>query len=176
MATRPSTATTPSARSCVVDERLPSTTKGRAADVNLCAAGLREGLQPPAQIGEAQHQQLLLAGVSVGCKTKETDMSGKVTRGAFQQLIAEDIAWLEAQPRTLEREHIIGIVCVSERYYYDEAQDEAIKAARVQALQPLEKREEKILRNWDPNHPQETQTIYDIVNEILTMRREANQP
>lgn len=63
-------------------------------------------------------------------------MSGKVTRAAFQQLIAENVAWLEAQPRTLEREHIIEIVRESERYYYEDAQDEAIKAARMRALRP----------------------------------------
>lgn len=64
-------------------------------------------------------------------------MSGKLTRLAFQQLIAGDVAWLEAQPRTLEREHIIMCVREAERYYYDEAQDEAIKAERMTALRPL---------------------------------------
>lgn len=103
-------------------------------------------------------------------------MSGKITRLAYQQLIAENIAWLEAQPRTLEREHIIGIVRESERYYYVEAQDGAIKAARAKALQPLDKREEDQLDAWDPNSPQETETLKALVNRILTGRREANQP
>ena len=53
-------------------------------------------------------------------------MSGKVTRLAFQQLIAEDIAWLEKQPRTLEREHIIMCVRESERYCYVDAQDDEV--------------------------------------------------
>lgn len=65
-------------------------------------------------------------------------MSGKLTRIAYRQLIAEDIVWLEVQPRTLERDHIIAIVRESERYYYEDAQDEAIKAAREKALRPVE--------------------------------------
>jgi hypothetical protein len=32
----------------------------------------------------------------------------------------EDVAWLMAQPRTLEREHVVAIVKESERYYYDD--------------------------------------------------------
>lgn len=73
-------------------------------------------------------------------------MSGKLTRAAFQQLIAEDIAWLEAQPRTLEREHVIQAVREAERYYYEDAQDEAIKAAREKALRPLDPTERMTVR------------------------------
>lgn len=68
-------------------------------------------------------------------------MSGKLTRIAYRQLIAEDIGWLEALPRTLERDHIISIVRESERYYYEDAQDEAIREARERALRPLEDHE-----------------------------------
>lgn len=37
-------------------------------------------------------------------------MSGPMTRDAYERLIAEDLAWLAEQPRTLEREHIRGVV------------------------------------------------------------------
>jgi hypothetical protein len=69
-------------------------------------------------------------------------MSGKLTRIAYRQLIAEDIQWLESHPRTLERDHIISIVRESERYYYEDAQDEVVREAREQALRPLSKDEE----------------------------------
>lgn len=46
-------------------------------------------------------------------------MSRKLTREAFRKLIAEDIAWLEQQPRTLERDHIIMALQESERFHYD---------------------------------------------------------
>lgn len=46
-------------------------------------------------------------------------MSRKLTREAFRKLIAEDLVWLEAQPRTLEREHIAMALKESERFHYD---------------------------------------------------------
>ena len=46
-------------------------------------------------------------------------MSHKLTRAAYQQLIKENLAGLAAQPRTLERAHIIMIVKESERHHYD---------------------------------------------------------
>lgn len=45
-------------------------------------------------------------------------MSSKMTKKAYEQIIAEDIAWLEKQPRTLERDHIIEIVKRSPGYEY----------------------------------------------------------
>lgn len=49
-------------------------------------------------------------------------MSGIVTRAAYQRLVDEDLEWLEKQPRTLERDHIIDIVRDSvERYYGEQA-------------------------------------------------------
>ena len=47
-------------------------------------------------------------------------MSGRLTRSAYETLIREDLAWLEKQPRTLEREHIALIVKDSVRQEYDE--------------------------------------------------------
>jgi hypothetical protein len=46
-------------------------------------------------------------------------MTMKLNRNAFEQLVREDIAWLEQQPRTLERDHCIGILKDSPTLYYD---------------------------------------------------------
>lgn len=45
-------------------------------------------------------------------------MVSKLTHDVYQKLIDENIAWLESMPRTLERDHIIGIVKDSVRFYY----------------------------------------------------------
>ncbi len=95
-------------------------------------------------------------------------MSGKVTRAAFQQLIAEDIVWLEAQPRTLERDHIIMCVREAERYYYDEAQDEAIRAARGRALRPLEQHERMLIRGAFLNGEDD---VVRAVHELIERRQ-----
>lgn len=47
-------------------------------------------------------------------------MTMPLNRSTYQQLIAEDLKWLEAQPRTLERDHIIAIVKASEKHEYDD--------------------------------------------------------
>ncbi len=41
-----------------------------------------------------------------------------MTREAYDKMIREDLAWLEKQPRTLEREHIILIVKHSADHEY----------------------------------------------------------
>lgn len=46
-------------------------------------------------------------------------MSGPVNRSTFERLIAEDIEWLERQPDTLERRHILAILRESPRYIYE---------------------------------------------------------
>lgn len=46
-------------------------------------------------------------------------MTMKLNRSAYEQLVREDIEWLEKQPRTLEREHILAIVKDSSLLYYD---------------------------------------------------------
>jgi len=43
----------------------------------------------------------------------------KLTRDAYEELIAEDLAWLEKQPRTLERDHVMLIVKRSASVEYD---------------------------------------------------------
>lgn len=48
-------------------------------------------------------------------------MTTALNRTAYHQLVDEDVAWLEKQPRTLERDHVIQIVKDSVRCYYGEA-------------------------------------------------------
>lgn len=40
-------------------------------------------------------------------------MPSRLTRAAYEQLIAEDIEWLRQQPRSLERDHIELILRLS---------------------------------------------------------------
>jgi hypothetical protein len=69
-------------------------------------------------------------------------MAHKLTRLAFRQLINEDIAWLEQQPRTLERDHILMALKESERFHYDlpdllqriVAEDDALTTAGKEGL------------------------------------------
>lgn len=42
----------------------------------------------------------------------------KLNKLGYQQLIDEDIAWLEKIPRTLEREHIIAVLKASVEHEY----------------------------------------------------------
>lgn len=45
-------------------------------------------------------------------------MSYRLNKKVYEQLINEDIAWLEKVPRTLEREHIIAILKASIKHEY----------------------------------------------------------
>lgn len=45
-------------------------------------------------------------------------MSDKLAKHAYEKLVAEDLAWLDAQPRTLEREHVRAIVEQSVKFNY----------------------------------------------------------
>lgn len=45
-------------------------------------------------------------------------MSQKMNRESFVQLVTENIEWLMKQPRTLEREHTIGILKECVDFYY----------------------------------------------------------
>lgn len=58
-------------------------------------------------------------------------MSGTITRAAYQQLVDEDICWLERQPRTLERDHVIDIVRHSVEVYYGELRDLRAQVAQL---------------------------------------------
>lgn len=46
-------------------------------------------------------------------------VSGKLTRSAYENLIAEDIKWLLEQERTLERDHILDVLMDSAGCLYD---------------------------------------------------------
>jgi len=48
-------------------------------------------------------------------------MSMKMNRSAYEQLVEGNLAWLRAQPRTLERDHIIAIVEQSPEWLYPNA-------------------------------------------------------
>lgn len=65
-------------------------------------------------------------------------MSMRLNRGAYAALADEDIAWLRAQPRTLEREHVIAVVEASKEFCYPEKylEDAALLAKLDAALSP----------------------------------------
>lgn len=46
----------------------------------------------------------------------------RLTRAGYEQLIAEDIAWLLQQPRTLERDHIEAVLRASPAREYERAE------------------------------------------------------
>jgi len=46
-------------------------------------------------------------------------MSTTLNRKSYEKLIAEDICWLKAIPRTLERDHILAVLENSVGRYYD---------------------------------------------------------
>jgi hypothetical protein len=45
-------------------------------------------------------------------------MSMRLNRSAYAKLVAEDAAWLEKMPRTLERDHILLILRCAVAYEY----------------------------------------------------------
>lgn len=47
----------------------------------------------------------------------------KLNKEGYQQLINEDIAWLEKLPYTLEREHIIAVLKCSVEHEYPSVSD-----------------------------------------------------
>jgi len=44
----------------------------------------------------------------------------RLNKASYEQLINEDIAWLEKIPRTLERDHIIAVLKASIEHEYPE--------------------------------------------------------
>lgn len=61
-------------------------------------------------------------------------MTTRLNRQAYQQLVDEDVAWLEKQPRTLEREHVILIVKSSVGWLYDPFPEIDAKDKRIEEL------------------------------------------
>lgn len=49
---------------------------------------------------------------------RRSPMSSKMHRDSYEALVKDNLAWLEAQPRTLERDHIMMIVRQSVEHYY----------------------------------------------------------
>jgi hypothetical protein len=46
-------------------------------------------------------------------------MAGTMNKATYEKVIAQDVEWLEKQPRTLEREHILKVLEWAVRYEYD---------------------------------------------------------
>lgn len=69
-------------------------------------------------------------GTLVECGTP-TYHEGKLDRMGYQQIIDGDIAWLRAQPRTLERDHVIMIVEASPGHEYPDAPTPPTTQSRV---------------------------------------------
>lgn len=61
-------------------------------------------------------------------------MARKLTRTAYEELIEGDLAWLNRQPRTLEREHVRKIVMRSADHEYDGGAAPDLLAAAEAAL------------------------------------------
>ena len=81
-------------------------------------------------------------------------MSMKITRAAYKQLIAEDLAWLDTLPRTLERDHVRLIVEHSEKNEYGPEIHPSWEAASVKDLL------EAIRHQWKPLENNETLRAY----------------
>lgn len=58
-------------------------------------------------------------------------MSSRLNREAFERLVAEDIAWAESHPRTLERDHVVDILRDAPRLYYGPTNAEPIVEPRL---------------------------------------------
>lgn len=55
----------------------------------------------------------------------------EINRAAYERLTAEDLVWLEQQPRTLERDHVIEIVRNSAEMYYGNCNRASEQVARL---------------------------------------------
>lgn len=82
-------------------------------------------------------------------------MSSKLNRNGMQELIDGDLAWLEQQPRTLEREHTALIVKDFMKKYHDGPQYD-VSQMRVRIAELVDERDkykaalEKIAAKEDP--------------------------
>lgn len=100
------------------------------------------------------------------------DMTMKVTRSAYEELIQEDIDWLMKQPRTLERDHIILIVKQSPEVEYDiadkierlERELEIVTTTRDEAIEETKRRSERL---------KEVQSMVDkLRNDLFDLQRD----
>jgi Rad3-related DNA helicase len=62
-------------------------------------------------------------------------MGTKLAKHAYEELIQKNLAWLEKQPRTLEREHIILIVKESVACYYGKEDEIAELKTRAESAE-----------------------------------------
>lgn len=72
------------------------------------------------QIGLKRHAEAASVGVSadVSCSIRQRR---KLSKSAYERLIAEDLEWLDSMPDCLERQHIEHIVKDSIKFYYPKA-------------------------------------------------------
>ncbi|MDP3909670.1 MAG: hypothetical protein Q8Q14_04710 [Gemmatimonadales bacterium] len=73
-------------------------------------------LPDPAAIRAAAFEECARLAESVRRTT--TRRPRRLTRSAYERLIAEDLAWLDLQPRTLERQHIAEVLRASPGHEY----------------------------------------------------------
>ena len=66
-------------------------------------------------------------------------MSMKMGKDSYQQLIKENIEWLERFPDTLERKHIKHILIASVNFYYPESRITELENALNEAADDVEK-------------------------------------
>jgi hypothetical protein len=92
-------------------------------------------------------------------------MSTTMNRKAYQALIDENLAWLEQQPRTLEREHIRRIVSWSlTREYGDDSGESELTFLRFRLAAVTTK-----LREIDEAMSKESNCQHDDVRELLAV-------
>ena len=58
-------------------------------------------------------------------------MGSPLTRRGFEQLIAGDLEWLAAQPRSLERDHIAALLRESVDRYYPKPADPTVRPSAM---------------------------------------------
>ena len=92
-------------------------------------------------------------------------MSGKMNQHAYENLIAEDLDWLEQYPRTLEREHIAHIVRDSVEHHYPSVEHHYPVEALHARIAALEAERERLKHSL--------QTADELGQEIMDERDEA---
>ena len=68
----------------------------------------------------------------------------RLTRWAYESLVAENIAWLKTMPRTLERDHILAILGEAVRYEYDSDYARGVADERARVVADLRARAPRV--------------------------------
>ena len=92
-------------------------------------------------------------------------MTSKMNRSSFEELIRENIAWLEKQPRTLERNHIIEILHDAPKHYYECAETKAHAEFLEKTL--------SLLPGMD--NPRSPQDVMDLMSRLHKAEEEVEQ-